>query len=795
MEKVFETVVIAGLLHDIGKALQRGEYGAIKIQGQHPKVSADFVRAQKDFFGKFTRVELLEELVRRHHESNSFPGELLVKNAQPSVRPLAYLVSRADNYSSSERGEHTAREFRSVPLYSVFDRLNLSENKKEKNLQYNIGIPEGEMLFPQEISKLDTKELAEHMKGFGNEINRMASVGTSDFNNALGNLLSILEKYLWCIPSNTQENIPDVSLFDHLKTTAAIAAASYRYHEFHGELSDEAAITNDTTEKFLLVTGDLSGIQSYIFDIANIGVGGTAKRLRARSFYLQALTQAVALKILTLSELPICNQIMASGGRFYLLLPNTDESIKILGEIRSSLDRELMERFGASINLNLAWKAFCGKEFSDFGRLVGHISNALNLAKTRPFESLLKNSDSWQEENFLLDHIGGMGPCGACGKLPAICLEDDIPICWRCSEDSQIARDIVRARYIAYYDSKEGNFQLPLGMSISLDVDKPKARPQLVVKLKGWDFTGLEELPISHGNMVNYIPIVEKDTCHECGACDEQLSPRDILQFKCIAKRARGKDYLGVVKADVDNLGALFSIGISEDGEPAATISRTCTLSRMLDHFFGTWVQSTLETKYRNFYSIYSGGDDLLIVGPWDEVTPFAQELYGEFRRYTGFNRDITLSAGVYPFKPALPIYRVVDEVDKELEIAKEVPAYRRDRGRDQFAMFGFPMGWEDLEEMYKEVWDLTNWVDRGDVGGVFLNRLMTFWDMYLRYRQEGDILGLKYLPFLSYYISRNLKDKEEVRTWAEGLKDIEGKRINYLGFISRYAFMLTRGG
>ncbi len=39
-------------------------------------------------------------------------------------------------------------------------------------------------------------------------------------------LFWLLEKYTWCIPSATNV-FPDISLFDHAKTTAAIASVQY----------------------------------------------------------------------------------------------------------------------------------------------------------------------------------------------------------------------------------------------------------------------------------------------------------------------------------------------------------------------------------------------------------------------------------------------------------------------------------------------------------------------------------------------------------------------------------------
>lgn len=128
MSKEYQAVILARLLHDIGKFLQRGEFkGALKVTGKHPAVSASFIEARTSLFEKIADVILLIELVQRHHETGHFPPELRVQQADPSIRPLAYLVSTADNYSSSERGVESDeyREYKTVPLASVFSRLGI----------------------------------------------------------------------------------------------------------------------------------------------------------------------------------------------------------------------------------------------------------------------------------------------------------------------------------------------------------------------------------------------------------------------------------------------------------------------------------------------------------------------------------------------------------------------------------------------------------------------------------------------------------------------------------------------
>jgi len=80
----YQTVVLAGLLHDIGKLLQRGTFGAIDIKGKHPTISANFVSAFTDVFNPICDVTLLRTLVQKHHESPYFEPELNVSSINAS---------------------------------------------------------------------------------------------------------------------------------------------------------------------------------------------------------------------------------------------------------------------------------------------------------------------------------------------------------------------------------------------------------------------------------------------------------------------------------------------------------------------------------------------------------------------------------------------------------------------------------------------------------------------------------------------------------------------------------------
>ena len=79
-------------------------------------------------------------------------------------------------------------------------------------------------------------------------------------------LLSLMEQYLAKVPAATNVIHPDISLFDHLRVTAAIGEGLYFYHNAN---KDQTAknLDDKTTVKWQLVCGDFSGIQKFIYKI------------------------------------------------------------------------------------------------------------------------------------------------------------------------------------------------------------------------------------------------------------------------------------------------------------------------------------------------------------------------------------------------------------------------------------------------------------------------------------------------------------------------------------------------
>ena len=87
--------------------------------------------------------------------------------------------------------------------------------------------------------------------------------------------------------------IPDVSLYDHSKTTAALAVALYLYHRQTDTLSIPSVKDYDT-KKLLVVSGDFYGIQKFIFSDSGEAGKNRSKILRGRSFAVSLMAELAA---------------------------------------------------------------------------------------------------------------------------------------------------------------------------------------------------------------------------------------------------------------------------------------------------------------------------------------------------------------------------------------------------------------------------------------------------------------------------------------------------------------------
>ncbi len=304
-----DQVIYGTLLHDIGKFMQRAETPC-------PGFTDDAVKQRICPFdkGRFTHLHalwtdqffadygnLFPEPTERFPEAIDNLPNLAAWHHKPSS-PAQWIVTEAERMSSGmdrkardEDDETGPRAYKSTPLRSLFTHIDLKRGAlPQDRWEYSLAplAPVKTVLFPvkqqgeQKSLVSAYRSLWDQFVGELEPLHRLRGQPALFFQR----LLWLWQKYTWCVPSSTID-LPDISLYDHSRTAAGIAACLYDYHQ-QTKTCDEHEIRKREVEKFRLLAGDLSGIQRAIFAFAPNRSKGVAKTLRARSFYLSMLGEA-----------------------------------------------------------------------------------------------------------------------------------------------------------------------------------------------------------------------------------------------------------------------------------------------------------------------------------------------------------------------------------------------------------------------------------------------------------------------------------------------------------------------
>ena len=405
-EITYNSVVLAALLHDVGKLLHRGKSG---YDGKHEVASGDFLIHDGEPNGKLNKnplydLKLVEWLVRLHHAKKGEKKEDALQTYfkskearqdldQNTLWNLLKIVRAADSYSCAERiyeeQKRTDAEPRTAPLDSIFSSVSISAKSKARVCRYALSPLNPLQSFPEQISSLEA--LQDHITDFKKHFPDL--VGYNDFDRLLTVLADYLEKYTWCVPSDTRYRRADISLFDHLRSSAAIAVCLYKNHVH--ELKSETFKTR--RNELVLVAGGFSGIQDYIFDITGRGSGGAAKRLRARSLFIQVLCEAAIHKILHAVDLPLICNLFSAGGKFILLLPRTDGISDQLRMAKSAIEHEIHRRYFNQFSFLMT---YCDIEkyrpcldVGNFCAIADEMFHLLESEKTQPFRSVFYSNE------------------------------------------------------------------------------------------------------------------------------------------------------------------------------------------------------------------------------------------------------------------------------------------------------------------------------------------------------------------------------------------------------------------
>ncbi|MCW2313118.1 type III-A CRISPR-associated protein Cas10/Csm1 [Rhodoferax antarcticus] len=778
-------VALAAYLHDLGKFAERAGFEALKSDidahktqycpfrttdaggknGYHTHVHAAYTGLAFDVFER-NAPDLIQGDMSPF-ASRSGGQEItdsLVNAAAAHHRPdtfLQWIIATADRVASGfERDEFveynlakdenetekTGRNHYQARQLTLFEQINKQGTDTATGYLYRYPLKalSPKSIFPVKRDGYEPKDnepaRAEYAALWHDFLKSLEAIPKSHRQNWslwLDHFDTAWQTFTHAIPSATAFGTkPDVSLYDHSKTTAALATALWRWHEANGQTDAAAAASlKDRSDwgvdKLLLIQGDFFGIQDFIFADGSQTNKAAAKLLRGRSFQVSLFTELAALKVLDALSLPPTSQITNAAGKFLIVAPNTEDVRRQLTQVKNEINQWFLQHSFGLAGLGLIGKNACCNDLlkrrsktdaaSPFKALLSSLFADLEKAKLQRFD-LTANS----EAVFSVDYSHGV--CQYNGKLPA----DQTQRQGKAS--AALSRDQIKLGSALTHEDRLLVLRNPAGLLgeklLQLEVPvfgysvaftqsesvtgKFGKLAQDGALVRCWDFSLPENLTdtLWHGyarRFINaYVPhFVEEDQWASDkyqGQADDvdfdkaRFSGKTLNHIACEDRQPRrdregwlGQVALMTLKGDVDNLGTIFQQGLTEP-----TFAKMAALSRQMNAFFAVWLPAICKTEFPNTYTVFAGGDDFFLIGPWHSTQKLAARMATEFKTYVAGNEGITFSAGMVMTKPGLPMHTLATQAEEALEAAKGNGLADAKIRKNALVLYGERVRWSD---------------------------------------------------------------------------------------------------
>ncbi len=836
-------IFLAALLHDIGKFYQRADkslnsrnelsynvmqmadyicpqYYNGKYKYQHSIWTLQFLTEIENLLKqipKFEGIDFAEDNKRNsifalsasHHKpSTKFQAIITLADwwSAGSDRRDLEENENSENLNDNINWGNSHEAFRNIPLYSIFNQIN--KDKKQNNLvAFNLKplSIEEKYFFPHQVEGkedgISQQQYASLWKLFKEEINHLP---TTTFQQFTETLISVLKKYTWCIPSSTI-NMANVSLFDHLKTTAAFADCLYVYTKENEDsfiYEGKHMRINDGFYPILLVGGDLSGIQKFIYNIAS---RKAAASLKGRSFYLQLLLDSVIQRILLHPKINASSAhiVYSSGGKFYMLLPNTNQVKEALKEIKIELDEELFEKHQGQLIFNFSYVPFNyhtnrkGKPFEsnlrkgeelEIGELWQILSEKLTEQKTKPFEEYIQ---SYYDELFTPQTVDKEKVCAVTGieSNNLVTIDSNvekskqIKVLRSVKEQVELGKVLKNTQYIAtHLTPYESNSYLDSKNIKSIEIT---GLTHYLIEKEN-NLSSIDGCKITHINDADFISTKGSNCQYAFQYYGGNEQARNKKGENKTFEELSDSEYLGILRMDVDNLGSIFINGLPSVNK---SFSANATLSFMLDYFFSGYLNTIRNSeKYKDDVNIlYSGGDDVFAIGKWNKLIEFANDIRYNFEKFVG-RPDITISGGIALVGDKFPISKAAEIAGEAEDTAKK----DNNGKKNAFNIFGETITWGEEFNFVKEQKDKLIDLYGKAISKGFIHKLQT-------YSLLAKNNNLKYLWHATYFLTRFMKDRKEnteTQTYCTWLRDKilpNKKELILMGIAARWAELELR--
>ncbi|RLB80618.1 MAG: type III-A CRISPR-associated protein Cas10/Csm1 [Deltaproteobacteria bacterium] len=822
-------IACAAFLHDIGKF---ADAGVLDVSKEYLNNNADLY--QPHYKGTYTHKHTVYTAAFIEHMEKILPPEFnraqwglgdsfinLAAGHHKPESPMQWVIAIADRVSSGwDRDEFEDQYNRSVAwqdykktrLLPIFEQImHEKEKDAETSVSYSYCYPLKEIspkyIFPERKEYLHPVDnevaTAEYKKLFDGFVRSLKKLLHKEENLALWfeHFESLMMVYTSSIPSARAGNvIPDISLYDHSKTTAALAVAIYLYHKQTDSLTVKA-IKDYSDKKFLIISGDFYGIQDFIFCEGGDVRKHRAKMLRGRSFAISLFSELAADMLCRKIGIPSISIVLNAAGKFTIIAPNTPEAKNVICTVENKVNDWLMEISYGESTMGIATFEATANDFVK-GRFIEMWDDLAQVMEKKKLQKIDLEQYGGTVRGYLdsFDNTLEHPLCPYCGKRPSSpvaennrYLAESISSCKICRDHIFLGENLVKKVRLAVTakeaDIKDSDKKLlePIfdfyqaTFAPMTRMMKEMARSGQL--LKYWDISISEDGTVAKDITVRflngYVPKYTKEDLQDDRLLEGAKSEKKKLAriehmevgtpktFEHIANKGliaresregfRGIEALGVLKADVDNLGLLMSCGLKRE---RLTLSRMATLSRQMNWYFAIYLPHLLktDTRFKDVYTVFAGGDDLFLIGPWNRIIELAEVLHYSFADYVCHNKQIHFSAGISLHKPNIPLDNLAESAESALERSKG-------EGRDSITLFGETAKWPEFMDLLKIKEEIEIWRNQRFINNAMIYRLNDFIklakleELVLQEKEItiADLECLKWPAMFCYSVERNI--------------------------------------
>lgn len=722
MEERMVNQFYGSLLHDIGKAVQRAE----NVRKKHQIVGADLLE-------KFDANREITRSLRYHH--SDYMSSSLPKDS------LSYITYIADNIASgtdrrSENDEKGWKWNSKTPLQDIFNRFGNEPSKRY--------IAPSE-LRPNVVDKiLPSKVMHDYTPG---EYSR----GVSYFEEGLSaiefteeyapSVLNLVEATMSFMPSSTNMlEVADISLYDHMKLTAAYACSILQYAGEKGIDDYEKTFKNGANsfykkQAFMLIGFRLEGVQDFIYTITS---KGAHKQLRSRAFYVEMMSQWFVDSFLKKSGLTRADVLYSDTEHGYIIVGNTNDNRNFIAETQKDFNDFLLENFGVKLYMAVGTAGFSASQVM----MENSSDEYTNIFREIDFILDKNSKNRYQASEILKLNKAGKKD----GRECAVChstgnMVDGQNKCELCEKLENFSTNIQKQEFFVINDDSNG---LPVSKNAYLstvtedEVKRGEVQGRIYAKNR-----------LDTGHMQEtHIWVGDYSMTNDYNSYAKRKWTKDENGNSIGIKR------LGALMIDVDDLYAGFLSGFKIQGEGKyTTMSRYATLSRRLQSFFKLYLNNFAEDKELSI--IYSEGDDVFAIGAWDDILDFVQDVYDYFKKWT--DGKMTFSAGVALVESKTPINVIARETKALLDKAKL-------SGKDRITLFS-----EDNVFTFSEY-----------IQDIFFDKLSVIREFFENEQDHGKAFAYKLLDLIR---NRSEKDRISFARIAYYLARLEEASQNKDGF------------